>query len=130
MLKKWNNGPQTVLITVLNSSMINFPYPPSLNHLFAGQQRRYKSKKYKAWIAEADIAILQQRPHKIKGKVKFSVLLGKPDKRRRDLDNVGAKAILDRLVAHGIIEDDSLVESIFMAWADVEGAVVEILPCR
>ena len=109
---------------------LNLPYPPSLNGLFAGQQRRYKSKKYKAWIAEADIAILQQRPHKIKGKVKFSVLLGKPDKRRRDLDNVGAKAILDRLVAHGIIEDDSLVESIFMAWADVSGAVVEILPCR
>lgn len=109
--------------------MINLPYPPSLNGLFAGQKRRYKSKAYKKWIAEADIAILQQKPHKIKGHVKFSVLLGKPDKRIRDLDNVGAKAILDRLVAHGIIEDDSLVESIYMAWASVDGAVVELLPC-
>ena len=106
--------------------MINLPYPPTLNTIWRHGKRHYKSKKYKAWIAEADLAIIQQKPVKIKGKIHFQVLLGKPDKRKRDLDNVGAKAILDRLVAHGIIEDDSLVESIFMAWADVDGAVVEL----
>ncbi len=39
-----------------------------------------------------------------------------PDKRRRDLDNFGAKAVLDKLVAWQLITDDSQVQRIVMLW--------------
>ncbi len=63
----------------------------------------------------------------IKGHFKIHTKLGRPDKRRRDLDNVGAKAILDLFKTWGIIEDDSLCDKIVMEWVDdVTGCQVEI----
>ena len=59
-----------------------------------------------------------QRPGKIQGPVAITVAAGKPDKRKRDLDNIASKAFLDLMVAHQVITDDSMVVSLASRWAD------------
>jgi hypothetical protein len=61
------------------------------------------------WLEEAGWALLQQRPKAVPGCVSISLSAGRPDKRRRDLDNIARKAVLDLLTKHGVIEDDSKV---------------------
>lgn len=107
------------------------PRPPSLNNLFVNNRRtggRFTSKTYAAWQAEAGHALVQQRPlPRFDGPVSVTVGIGRPDRRKRDLDNVGAKAVLDLLVKHGVLADDSLIQRITMEWVeDVTGARVEL----
>lgn len=78
------------------------------------------SETYRRWKAGAGTSLLAQRPQKLTGAVSVSVRLNPPDKRRRDLDNAGFKAIIDLLVEHQVIEaDDSrIVRRIEAEWAD------------
>jgi len=47
-------------------------------------------------------------PARIAGAVAITIAAGKPDdRRRRDLDNIATKAVLDLLTAHQVIADDS-----------------------
>lgn len=109
-------------------SCLMLPFPPSTNNLFAGKARRFTSKAYKAWQAEADHALLQQTPlPRFADRVVMTLTFGRPDKRRRDLGNL-EKAISDQLVKHGILADDSLIEVLMLAWGDVTGCMVEIEP--
>ena len=69
---------------------IHLPYPPSVNSLYPGKQRRYKCEKYKKWISEATVEFLKQYPKKfqtITGPVQVNYSFGRPDKRKRDLGN-------------------------------------------
>ena len=52
-----------------------------------------------------------QRPKRITGAVVITIAAGRPDKRRRDVDNL-PKAILDLLVSYQLIQDDAKVTSI------------------
>lgn len=102
------------------------PYPPSVNSLFPGKQRRYKSKAYEAWIREARSMLMQQDCSVTFDKpVEVEYRFGKPDKRKRDLDNI-FKGPNDFLVSSGIIADDSLIHRISGEWADIEGCEVTI----
>lgn len=101
------------------------PFPPSLNSLYPGKVRRHKSTAYEAWIKEAGKVLNQQHTPAIKGLVEASYVFGKPDNRKRDLDNL-FKAPNDLLVAHGIIEDDSHIQKISAQWGDIEGCEVEL----
>jgi Holliday junction resolvase RusA-like endonuclease len=49
------------------------------------------------------------------GPVVITIAAGCPDRRRRDVDNLG-KAVLDLLTAHQVIEDDAKVISITSRW--------------
>ena len=40
----------------------------------------------------------------------------KPDRRKRDLDNIAGKAVLDVLVAHHVIADNSMVVAMSSSW--------------
>lgn len=57
-----------------------------------------------------------QKPREISGLVAVTINVGKPDRRRRDLDNIATKAILDLLTAHGIIQDDAMVVKLAASW--------------
>ena len=104
------------------------PYPPSTNGLFAGKARRFTSKAYKLWQADADRALMQQAPlPRYTDRVVLTLTFGRPDKRRRDLGNL-EKAVSDQLVKHGILADDSLIEILMLAWGDVTGCRAEIEP--
>jgi Holliday junction resolvase RusA-like endonuclease len=97
---------------------LSLPYPPSVNGIFAMNRGSRLSEKYRLWRDEAGWALREQRPAKLAGPVSISVELKAPDKRRRDLDNVGFKAVIDLLVKHQIIEaDDSrIVKEIKAKW--------------
>ncbi|TIO15608.1 MAG: RusA family crossover junction endodeoxyribonuclease [Mesorhizobium sp.] len=95
------------------------PFPPSLNNLFRNiVGGRTKSEGYKRWISLAQGHILEQGRKRLHGFVSVSVALVKPDKRKRDLDNAGTKAILDLLVSMQVIDDDSLVQRISIQWVE------------
>jgi crossover junction endodeoxyribonuclease RusA len=108
---------------------INLPYPPSLNGIFHVHKGSRLSEKYRLWRDEAGWELKRQKPSKVPGPVAISVELTAPDKRRRDLDNVGFKAVIDLLVKHEIIEaDDSrIVREIKARWVDSgEPCAVEV----
>jgi Holliday junction resolvase RusA-like endonuclease len=105
------------------------PFPPSVNGLYSGKARRFKSKKYQAWIVEARMALLRQEWEPLtKTDAPLQVIynVGNPDKRRRDLSNL-EKAASDLLVSEGIISDDSLIHKLIMEWKNnVKGMEVTI----
>ncbi len=100
-------------------------FPPSLNSLFPGKVRRFKSKKYEEWIKE-NIQLLKSQTYDIINEpVSVSYRFGRPDKRKRDLDNL-FKAPNDLLVSQGVISDDSLIHKISGEWADITGCEITI----
>lgn len=113
------------------TTVIQLPFPPSTNTLFAGKTRRYISPQYKRWRTAAGWQLQGQRVKPITGKVCISVELRAPDKRERDADNY-LKAIQDLLVTHRVITGDgrSVVQRISAEWtaAGVPGALVTISP--
>lgn len=46
---------------------LKLPLPPSVNWLYAGKVRRYKSDKYKTWLQLAKIELNKQETYKIEG---------------------------------------------------------------
>ncbi len=100
---------------------IELPFPPSVNALYrAVGGRSILSERYRKWKAEAGTLLMSQRPAKLTGPVSILVELCPTDKRRRDIDNAGFKAVLDLLVTMRIIEaDDSrCVREITGRWVD------------
>ena len=71
------------------------PFPPSLNAIFRQFNGSHLSAEYRKWRDEAGWQLKAQRPEKITGPVAISVAVTAPDRRRRDLDNVGFKAVID-----------------------------------
>lgn len=103
------------------------PYPPSVNGLFFNAAKgRVKTDAYKAWRKDAGNLILVQGRQRIHGAVSLSIALVRPDKRRRDLSNT-LKAIEDLLVEMQIIDDDSLVQRISIAWVGSGPGCVAII---
>ena len=50
------------------------------------------------------------------GPVKLTIMVRKPDNRRRDISNV-VKALEDLLVSHNIMTDDSQVQGVNVQWS-------------
>lgn len=87
-----------------------------------------KSEDYCAWLREAGWRVKQQRAGKVPGVYKIAITAVRPDRRRRDLDNL-IKPISDLLKAAGVIEDDHLCEMITARWVTAgEGVSVRIEP--
>ena len=103
------------------------PFPVSTNNLFAGKSRRFPSRRYRAWREEAGLALAAQRPLPFFSEpVEVSLHFGRPDRRRRDLDNL-CKAPLDLLTEFGVLADDHLVHRLSVSWdAGVTGCMIEI----
>jgi crossover junction endodeoxyribonuclease RusA len=83
----------------------------------------HKSKRYMNWERTAGWELAIQRPARITGPVTVVISAGRPDRRRRDIDNL-AKSLLDLLVAHRVMDDDSLVRSVTSRWDDQKRALV------
>ncbi len=110
---------------------LRLPFPPTTNNLFFNlpgrRGGRAPSKGYKAWKERAAVAIRQQAPVPVPGPVMLSIVLGRPDRRRRDLSNY-LKALEDALVQHGLIDDDSMVQTLSVSWHNAPGAVLRVWP--
>ena len=104
------------------------PFPLSVNNLFFNTKRgRVKTTRYQAWLQEVSSVLKSQGLVYVPGDVSVEILVIKPDRRRRDLDNM-AKSIIDALVLNGVIDDDSLIQKILLAWHsdNLGGCHVEI----
>ena len=105
---------------------VTLPYPPSTNNLFVNKGRgRTKSERYAKWRVDAHWQIKLHPGARFSCPVVVEIILGKPDNRRRDLDNA-LKAPLDALVDMHVIVDDSLIQEIRASWGDVEGAKITV----
>tara|TARA_R110001606_G_scaffold168710_2_gene313435 strand:+ start:1152 stop:1514 length:363 start_codon:yes stop_codon:yes gene_type:complete len=109
-------------------NILLLPYPPSVNALWRNAGgRTYKTKRYTDWAADAARHIsLQDKIETIRTPVQVELAVGRPDKRRRDIDNV-VKAVFDLLEHHEILENDSLVHDFRAYWShEVVGVQVII----
>lgn len=92
------------------------PRPPTSNNLFPNSKsgRRFISPEYRAWKMHATLSLRAQgiRPAGIGGAI-VMYEFKKPDNRRRDVANM-EKATTDLLVQYGILQDDSLIEEIYL----------------
>jgi hypothetical protein len=89
----------------------------------------FRSAEYMAWLDECDKVVRAAKPQPVKGSYKLLVRAVRPDKRRRDIDNIGSKAINDMLQHTGIVEDDCLCEAVLCKWVSSgPDTVVNIIP--
>lgn len=106
---------------------IRLPFPPSVNNLFVNVQGRGRvpSKDYKNWKDQAGWELKAQKPRPIQYRCKIDIDLD--ETKNGDADN-RSKAVLDLLVAHRIIPDDSKhhVQRVSTGWEPVSGCRVRI----
>jgi len=103
--------------TSMSTIVVELPLPPSINALWRSSRGRvHRSRRYLSWLKEAGWELVLQKPKRIAGPVAIAVAAGRPDRRKRDLDNIATKAVLDLLTAHGIVADDSMVVKIAASW--------------
>ena len=109
--------------------------PPSANgmrksFIRKGKVVSVKSDEYAAWLNVALWEIAAQKPGRINGPYTLSIAAQRHwrSKRARDIDNI-VKPLSDSLVKAGVVEDDSLAESVSARWDDDLGgkAVVIII---
>ena len=91
----------------------DLPWPPSVNNyyrhvgprvLISRAGRRYRS------MVVSRLGGLK----KLAGRLSLYAELYPPDRRRRDIDNVGGKALLDSLQAAGLFDDDSQIKELHL----------------
>ena len=102
---------------------LEIAYPPSANRIW----RKYKGRivrdpVYVQWLDTEGWKIISQKQGGIAGPYKLTVEAVKPDRRRRDLDNI-LKPLSDLLKSVGTIDDDSEAEEINLKWVSAGPAV-------
>jgi crossover junction endodeoxyribonuclease RusA len=93
--------------------VFSLPFPPSVNNLFPGKERRFPSDQYKAWRKAAAPMVPAVR---VEGEYDLHLLLDRPDRRRRDVGNY-EKGPSDLLVERGVIEGDHLCARLVAEWS-------------
>jgi len=95
---------------------LTIPYPPSANRLWRRSGRvMHKSSAYTEWLRVAGHMAMAQRPGGLTGSYKLSIQALRPDRRRRDIDNL-IKPVSDLLQSVGIVDDDSDCEMVTARW--------------
>lgn len=109
--------------------MIQFtiPMPPPLSACFrnASGPGRVKTPRYERWKRDAGWIVRAQRPGSIHGPVRVTYLIGRPDKRKRDLGNLD-KALSDLLVHLRVIDDDSKIVDLRLVWAERDDVLATV----
>ena len=119
--------------TAQSKIKLDLPFPVTLNRLWIRSSttgKPVRAPRYQQWLNAAGIEINRQRPGCIKGPYRIRIVLGRPDRRKRDNDNL-AKGVLDALVTHRVIDDDSLGVSTTIEWSDrISGCRVHLTEAR
>jgi Holliday junction resolvase RusA-like endonuclease len=118
---------------------LTLPVPPSTNALFrnrsaheraiaAAQGRklpgRARTEAYNSWRNAAGWQLKLQHPQKVPGAVEIEIVMRRMSK-SADVDN-RAKAVIDLLVEHRVIDDDCNVTAETTRWAAVDGCIVTV----
>lgn len=106
---------------------LTLPWPPSVNTYWRIFKNRMiiseAGRKYR--IAVAEQVLVQRKAKHLTGTVKVIIEAWRPDKRKRDLDNL-LKAVLDAMKHAGVYEDDSLIVDLRIYWAEDIGGMLKI----
>lgn len=97
---------------------LTLPWPPSVNHYWL------RNRNGSVRVSGAGMAFRMQvmslyRGKPLTGRLAVVVDLYPPDRRRRDVDNVGGKALLDALAHAGVYEDDSQIDDLHIRRREV-----------
>lgn len=115
----------------MSATFFSVTRPPSVNQLYANASKgRRKTERYRTWLQAAGWDVRQQRPAPVHGLVRVWYRFPMPtDNIKRDLGN-GEKALSDLLVAHEIIDDDSLIYDLRLFYGECvdDKVVVEVSP--
>ena len=105
--------------------MIVLPFPPSMNTYWRSFQGRMliskKGREYRLAVAE----LVASNPVRVEGPLKVTIEAFRPDRRKRDLDNL-FKATLDSLTHAGVWEDDSQIVDLRIYWAPILGGMLKV----
>ncbi|GJE45464.1 RusA family crossover junction endodeoxyribonuclease [Methylobacterium soli] len=113
----------------LASLIVTLPYPPSANRMWRHVGKKVlRSAEYERWRAACTSIIqAETRGRGFDGPYAMALAIGRPDRRRRDIDNL-IKPVGDALVLAGAVADDSDCQHIEAGWAsDVVGVRVRLL---
>ena len=106
---------------------ITLPWPPSVNTYWRNFDGRMiisaRGREYRETVG--DQMTLQKMVKHFKGQLKVEIEAFRPDKRRRDLDNL-LKATLDGLAHAGVYEDDVQIVDLRIYWAKDIGGMLKI----
>ena len=106
---------------------ITLPWPPTVNTYWRNFNGRTiisaKGREYRK--AVADQVLIQRADKQIYYAVKVEIECFRPDRRRRDLDNL-LKALLDSMTHAGVMQDDALIADLRVYWADEIGGMVKV----
>jgi crossover junction endodeoxyribonuclease RusA len=106
---------------------MTLPWPPSVNTYWRNFDGRMiisaRGREYRETVG--DQMTLQKMVKHFKGQLKVEIEAFRPDKRRRDLDNL-LKATLDGLAHAGVYEDDSQIVDLRIYWAKDIGGMLKI----
>lgn len=106
---------------------MTLPWPPSVNtywRTFKGRMIISKpGRDYRQAVAEQ---VVEQSMPKFGDKpIEVVIRAYRPDKRRRDLDNL-LKAVLDGLCHAGVFDDDSQIVDLRIYWAETIGGYLKV----
>lgn len=109
--------------------VLDLPYPPSVNHYWRRVgARTLISRGGRRYRKDVCAALAADSAAPMEGRLAVRVVVRPPDRRRRDLDNVG-KALLDALEHGGAYRDDSQIDRLLLERGEVlppGGVTVEI----
>jgi crossover junction endodeoxyribonuclease RusA len=112
---------------VLGGITLTLPWPPSVNTYWRTFQGRMiisaKGREYRK--AALEQVALQGGAAHYQGKLCVEIEAFRPDKRRRDLDNL-LKAALDACTAAEVWQDDSNIVDLRIYWADTIGGMIKV----
>ena len=103
---------------------VTLPFPPSLNNLYNTVMKGRKPVRVlgkRAVGYRADCLLALNGVPKVDwgdSRVVIEISLYPPDERKRDVDNYG-KSLIDALVCHGYLPDDSRVVKVSIEMLDV-----------
>ena len=101
---------------------LSLPFPPSLNSIWRStrkQKGQYLSPRYKAWKAQAEAELAAAEPvEPILGPYRMTMIVNRPDNRKRDLSNL-PKVVEDFLQSAGLIRDDSDCQRLMVMWGSL-----------
>jgi len=107
--------------------ILTLPWPPTVNSYWRQYQGRVlisaKGREYRR--AVADQVQIQHAAKHIDHAVRVTIEAFRPDRRRRDLDNL-LKAVLDAMVHAGVMDDDALIEDLRIYWAKSVGGMLKV----
>jgi len=93
------------------------PWPPSVNNYWRSFRGRVivsaAGRRYRRLVGEH--VQMQRGARHLRGKLKVVIVASRPDRRRRDLDNI-LKAALDALTSAGVWVDDSNIADLRVLW--------------